>query len=181
MNRWKLIRRLHVIALVAAVTACSEPTSPDGSSVSQRFETEETTPQAPALISCPTDQWRFRFALIGPLGGTLALDGHLLSFPQGALSGFRLSLVSLIVPPSEFMEVNLSVNGALHTVFGEPVTVVIDYSRCTGPELDASPLRVWQIDPFTKAFIADMGGVDDKVARTVTFTTDHFSGYAIAQ
>ena len=181
MNRWTLIRRLHLVALAAAVTACSEPTSPSGSSVSQRFETEETAPREPALISCPTSEWRFRFALIGPLGGSVSLDGHLVSFPQGALSGVRLSLVSLIVPPSEYMEVHLSINGLRHYEFGAPVTVVIDYSRCSGPELDASPLRVWQIDPFTKAFIADMGGVDDKAARTVTFQTDHFSGYAIAQ
>jgi hypothetical protein len=40
---------------------------------------------------------------------------------------------------------------------------------------------VWHIDPLTKTFLEDMGGVDDKVARTVTFSTDHFSGYAIAQ
>ncbi|HUF13752.1 MAG TPA: hypothetical protein VMN78_11675 [Longimicrobiales bacterium] len=34
--------------------------------------------------------------------------------------------------------------------------------------------------PATGALLQNMGGVDDKENRTVTFRTDHFSGYAVA-
>jgi hypothetical protein len=89
--------------------------------------------------------------------------------------------VTLTVPPSKYVEIEVRVNGLPHFQFAQPVTVVLDYSRCTRSDIDRAPLSVWNIDPLTKALLEDMGGVDDKSARTVTFTTDHFSGYAIAQ
>jgi hypothetical protein len=39
---------------------------------------------------------------------------------------------------------------------------------------------VWYIDSDTKAMLEPMGGVDNKLLKTITFTTGHLSGYAVA-
>ena len=46
--------------------------------------------------------------------------------------------------------------------------------------VDAAPLTVWYIDSETKAPLENMGGVDEKLTRTITFVTSHLSEYAIA-
>jgi hypothetical protein len=62
------------------------------------------------------------------------------------------------------------------------VTVTIDYSRCRPNRVKKNhPLSVWHIDAATKELLEDMGGTNDPVSRTMTFSTGHFSGYSIAQ
>jgi hypothetical protein len=56
----------------------------------------------------------------------------------------------------------------------------IDYSRCATPELDQHTLSVWNIDPDSKALLEQMTSVDLKLTHTITFTTIHLSGYAVA-
>ena len=91
-------------------------------------------------------------------------------------------MVTLRQPSTRFVEVEVRVNGLAHFLFAKPVTVVLDYSRCRRSRIGPDPLTVWEIDPVTKAFIREIEGVvDDREARTVRFTTDHFSGYAVAQ
>jgi hypothetical protein len=179
MNRWTLIRRLHVVALAAAVIACSEPTAPPLSSATD--DTPAIAAGSSGLVECPTNETQSTLALVGAGGGTVSLGGTRIDIPEGALPALGLSLISLRMPASQYVEVDVRVNGLVHFQFAKPVAVAIDYGRCTRSDIDRVPLRVWYINSVTKAFIADMGGVDDKSARTVTFETDHFSGYAIAQ
>ena len=80
----------------------------------------------------------------------------------------------------ESMEVDLSVNGGQHIDFPQPVVVTIDYSRCNRWETLLARLNVWNIDQDTKALLQNMGGIDDKLAQSITFSTPHFSGFAIA-
>lgn len=181
MNRWTRIRRLRFVALAAAVTACSEPTAPSFSNAASTNDAPAAAAVSGGLVECPTNESQSTLALVGVGGGTVSLGGTQIVIPQGALPLFGLNLISLRIPASQYVEVDVRVNGLVHFVFQQPVTVSIDYGRCTRSDIDRAPLTVWYIDPVTKAFIADMNGVDDKVARTVTFTTDHFSGYAIAQ
>lgn len=172
-----ILRRFRLLALVAALTACSEPTSPGPSATALTLLPEPR----PGLVQCPTDVSLTASAFLGALGGEVSAGGHRIVVPPDALPLLGLSLVTLTVPPSKYVEIEVSVNGLPHFQFAQPLTLVIDYSRCSRSNIDREPLRVWYIDPVTHAFLEDMGGVDDKVARTVTFTTDHFSGYAVAQ
>ncbi|MGQ0714289.1 MAG: hypothetical protein ACT4PJ_11205 [Gemmatimonadaceae bacterium] len=179
MNKWTRVRRLQAVVLAAALTACSEPTAPSLSEANNQPSQLSLTSRG--LVICPTNESQTTFALVGGLGGTISLGGTQITFPQGALPSLGLSLVRLSIPASQFVEIDVSVNGLVHFAFGAPVRVVIYYGRCSRSDIDRSPLTAWYINPVTKAFIADMSGVDDKAARTVTFETDHFSGYAIAQ
>lgn len=179
MNRWTVIRRLHVVALAATLIACSEPTAPSLSSTAD--DPPVAAVSSGGLVECPTNQTQSTVQLVGVDGGIVSLGGTQIIIPKDALPLLGLNLISLRIPASQYVEIDVRVNGLVHYVFRQPVRVAIDYGRCTRSDIERSPLTAWYIDPVTKGFLADMGGVDDKVARTVTFTTDHFSGYAIAQ
>lgn len=177
MIRWTNVRRFATVAAAAAFTACSEPTT--APTFDEAAPNLGATQTASGLLECRRTFFDITGGLIGPLGGVLALNGHSITFPPLALD--RLALVTLETPSTRFVEVEARVNRQDHFQFGQPVTVVLDYSRCLPWEIGPEPVTVWQIDPDTKAFITDMGGVDDRENRRITFTTDHFSGYAVAQ
>ena len=180
MVRWTVVRRFTLTALAAAFTACSEPTAPHPSASPFLFPLPDLS--GSGLIECRTDVSESASLNLDARGGTVSVGGYSVTVPAGALPDLGLFNVSLTVPASKYVEVEVRVNGLPHFTFLTPVTVVIDYSRCTRSDIDREPLRVWQIDPLTNLFIREMPGVlDDKIARTVTFTTGHFSGYAVAQ
>jgi hypothetical protein len=130
------------------------------------------------LIECPNAIATSSLALVTPLGGIVSLGGTSISVPAGAV--LAPTLIRVTVPASKYMEVDISVPGLEHFNFELPVTVTVSYARCTRADIDKSPLTAWYIDGATKALLENMGGVDDKSARTVTFTTPHLSGYALA-
>jgi hypothetical protein len=130
------------------------------------------------LIQCPNAIPSSTTALVSPLGGVVSLGGTSISVPAGAV--LVPTLISVTTPASQYMEVDISVPGIEHFLFELPVTVTVSYARCTRSDIDKTPLSAWYIDSETKALLESMGGVDDKVARTVTFTTPHLSGYALA-
>lgn len=133
----------------------------------------------PVLVECPVDYEISTTGKLGATGGTIRLENHELNLPSQALSSPKEFRVA--APISNYME--LSVNEAEQGSFqfNKPVTITIDYSRCTRSNIDRAPLSVWQIDPATKALLEFMGGVDDKENRTITFSTDHLSTFSIAQ
>ena len=157
-----------VCALVLLSLACGEPNSAPGKT------------SDPKLVECPTAQTLSATGTITPLvGGTIAVGGSSVVLPVGAVS--VPTVITLTVPASSYVEVELRANGLEHLVFALPLRVTIDYSRCTRTDINQKPLAAWHIDTDTKALLEDMHGTDDKSARTVTFTTGHFSSYAIAQ
>lgn len=134
--------------------------------------------KAPALVQCPVNATSTTSAVVGPLGGIVNLGATSVQIPAGAL----LSPVTINVtePASQFMEIDVSVEGVQHFVFELPIVVTISYARCGRSDLDLQPLSVWYIDGNTHELLEPMGGIDNKLARTITFTTPHFSGYAVA-
>ena len=182
MIRWTIIRRVTLAALAAAFTACSEPTAPPPSPPSSARPLLSLPDLFKSgLIVCPEGTSQSASALLTAAGGEVSVAGYRIIVPPDALPLGGLFRVTLRVPASKYVEIDVRVNGLPHFAFTQPITVVLDYSRCTRSDIDQAPLRAWYIDPLTNLFIRDMGGVDDKIARTVTFTTDHFSGYAVAQ
>lgn len=131
-----------------------------------------------SLISCPSNETQTATGLIGLLGGTLSVGGTTVSIPAGALT---VALpIRITVPSSPYMKVDVSALGLLHLSFLKPIRITIDYSRCNRSDIDSAPLEVWYLDDGTNTPIENMGGVDNKLARTITFSTGHFSGYAVA-
>ena len=172
------VRLVAGVALTLAVTviACSAPAITDA--VSNDQSVRRLSLGAPNLVECPVTGSSSSTATVGPLGGVVSVGGTSISIPAGAL----LSPVSVTVtvPESNLMEIDISVAGSEHFVFEQPVVVTLSYARCTRNDINLTPLTVWYIDSETKAPIEPMGGIEDKLLRTVTFVTPHLSGYAIA-
>lgn len=131
-----------------------------------------------ALMTCPTSDTQTVTSRIGPSGGVLAIGNTTVVIPLGAV--LFPEDFSLTVPASRYAEIRVRTGSAEHYIFQLPVSMTIDYSRCASPALDAQSLSVWNIDPDTKALLAPMVSVDAKLTHTVTFTTIHLSGYAVA-
>ena len=163
-----------IIGLTLSLAACAD----SATSVTAVRGPMAATSSNPVLVECPTDDLLQSSGLVTPLGGTVSAGGTTITVPAGAV--LLPTTITVTVPPSQFMEVDITANGAASFVFQLPVTVSLSYARCTRSDIDKQPLGVWYIDSGTKALLQNMGGSDDKDARTVTFTTDHLSGYAVA-
>ena len=130
------------------------------------------------LINCPTATTQSVTSHIGPLGGLLALGNTRVVIPLGAVL-FPQDF-TLTIPASQYAEIRVRAGSAEHYLFRYPVAMTIDYSRCATPELDSHALSVWNIDEDSKALLEQMFGLDEKLTHTITFTTIHLSGYAVA-
>lgn len=167
-------------ASVLSVLSCD---SSRVTGVEARPETAESgkllgLPILPKKLWCPTSTTQSATADIGPLGGIISVAGTSINVPVGAL----LSTVTMTVtvPASNYMEIDISVAGVDHFLFESPTTVTVNYARCTNVWLLTPPLTAWYIDSETKALISPMPSVDNRVLRTVTFTTDHLTGFILA-
>ena len=162
-----------LFAVVTALTACDRPEQGEVPLEPSAFAMADAR-----LLECPSSGELEASGSATLLGGAVSLAGTVLvSVPPEALLG--PVTIDIEVPASRYMLVELGVNGQDHWQFLAPVTVTIDYSRCRIGLLDP-PVTVWHVDPATGELLEHMGGVDDRLLQKVTFRTDHFSGYAIA-
>ena len=171
-----------------AVAACSgDVTSPNPPAKADAGTSESigwwpipslTDVSGATLISCPTTSPQSVTQHIGLSGGVLAIGNTRVVIPLGAV--LFPEDFTLTIPESPYAEIRVRAGSAEHYLFQRPVLMSIDYSRCATPELDQRALSVWNIDPDSKALLEQMLGVDLKLTHTITFTTIHLSGYAVA-
>lgn len=172
----KQYHRLFITAaaIIAVAAAC---TAADITGI-ERNATPASRLAGASLVQCPTNATTSSTAVVGPLGGLVNVGSTSIQIPAGAL--LSPATVTVTVPASNYMEVDISVEGVEHFIFELPVVVTLDYGRCNRANIDTRPLSVWYIDSETKDLLEPMGGVDNKLLRTITFTTGHLSGYAVA-
>jgi hypothetical protein len=182
-----MLARTAICLAAIALIGCDATRPPDGRLDPDTTQLPDTT-QAPdttgisqrRLIECPTTRADSSLQIINNLlGGIVSVAGSSIAIPPLALA--LPTLIKLTVPASTFMEVDITANNLASFVFRANVIVTIDYSRCLPSVTQGRTLTVWQINPQTKALIQNMNGVNDPVQRRMTFTTNHLSGYAIAQ
>lgn len=137
-----------------------------------------TEASSASLISCASDRTVSTSGVLGILGGVLSAGGVTVSVPVGAL--LSPTTINVTVPASPYMEVDVSVPGVEHFLFQLPITVSVDYGRCDPTVTSGTSLNVWYIDSATKQPLELMPTVDNKLLHTVTYTTPHLSGYALA-
>ncbi|MEJ7811208.1 MAG: hypothetical protein WKG32_12415 [Gemmatimonadaceae bacterium] len=175
-----------VLAVVLALPACGDLTTPTGGPGIERPNLALSTPNdslaaansGPQLLVCPTVEDHVERALVGPLGGTLGVRGTSISIPPGAVP--EPTLFEIAVPASRFMEVEIHAVASSSYLFRQPATITINYARC--PDDAAPPAAVLQgvyIDG-AKRVLETMPGNADKVAKKMSFQTNHLSGYAVA-
>lgn len=165
-------------ASLAALLLASGCTDHAGSVATTAPDLLDTSRTARAVLAqCPSSTTLSTSALIGPLGGVLAVGPARVLIPQNAV--LLPTTFVLVVPAGQYMEFDVSTSTSEHYAFALPVVASIDYSRCPA-SVQTKALTVWNIDTRTKALLENMGGVDDKLLHVITFVTTHFSGYAVA-
>jgi hypothetical protein len=179
-----MLRRFRIHLALAASLALAGAASCTADRVSSPLPAERssllglTGSSSSPLITCPAGTAQSVTSTIGPLGGTLAIGNTQVVIPADAV--LTPTEFTLTVPSSKYVEIQVTAGGSEHFLFALPVTVTLDYSRCPRSNIDLKPLTVWNIDPVTKALLEPMSSVDNKLTRSVLFTTLHFSGYAVA-
>jgi hypothetical protein len=171
-------RKLIFALALGAFAACMAPGITDSTPPSARSRSQGIGDFGHKLIKCSTLNSESNTAVVTPLGGLVTVGGTSISIPAGAL--LTDATVTVTVPASKYMEVEISVEGIDHFLFELPVTVVVDYARCSDPAINLTPLTAWYVDFEDKTMLEAMPSVDNKLTRTVTFTTPHLSGYALA-
>jgi hypothetical protein len=161
-------------AILLLLAGCIDTTAVNESIPSRYSLTSGTT-----LIECPVDETRSTTARLGPLGGILALDGHALSLPAGAI--LEPTEFTLTVPAGRHVEINVKANGQEGFGFLEPVALVISYERCHSSDFRNNKLGIYKIDPGNKKLLKAMAIREEKTLRRVIAVSDSLSGYAIAQ
>jgi len=133
---------------------------------------------APSLMPCPASAAEAETGSVGTAGGALHLGDHVVQLPPQAVLG--TTMIRLTDVPGPYLMVDLRANLSEHWRFNRSLTITLDYSRCPAESLARGPLSVWLVDVGTGELLEPMGGTDDRANRRITFQTDHFSGYAIA-
>jgi hypothetical protein len=140
---------------------------------------DRTTAGSARLLACePPEAEERTVALVGPLGGTVRLGNTSVEVPAGAL--LDATLLEVVAPASGVVEYEIHAVGVSHFQFERPVTVTLDFARCAAalpPNAKGEGVYLYR-EPYE--VLEHMGGTVDREARTLTFTTGHLSGYAVA-
>ena len=168
-------KSLLTVSRIATVAALALSAATCGGSSSS---TAILSPSSPTLLQCPTTETQTKSALVTTLGATVSVGKTSIKVPASAL--LAATTITLTVPASQYMEIAVQANDLTSFLFQQPVSITIDYSRCPAAEANKAPLSVWHIDTQSKQLLENMGGVDNKTTHTITFTTGHLSGYAVA-
>jgi hypothetical protein len=166
------LRRATAGLIVLASLSCGEERATEPSSESPALAV------GPALLQCPTNQASTTQAIVTSLGGVVRLGNTSISIPSGSV--VLPTLITVTIPASKYVEVEVRANQLVHFVFQQPVSITIDYSRCNRSNIDQTPAQAWYIDAVTKQMLENMNGVDNKATQSITFTTGHLSNYAVA-
>ncbi|HEX2206894.1 MAG TPA: hypothetical protein VHG93_04375 [Longimicrobium sp.] len=163
------------LSVLAAASCTDAPaaggiTAPEGALASNS--------SGPTPLECPVDSTVSASGLVGPLGGVVGVGGHQLVIPP--LAVLLPTQFTVTVPASQYVRVDVTAGNGQHFQFRKPVTLTLSYARCTRSDIDKENLRIYYVDD-NNAILEDLGGTDDKNARTVTTGTDHLSGYLIGE
>lgn len=117
--------------------------------------------------------------LVTPAGGVLVsktAPKNAIYFPKHAVK--RATWIEAVIPASGVLEIDIRANRQDHFVFNKPIRVTLDYGMC-GPRAQP-PRNAWHWDGSSKFFERMPGFVVNTRAKTITFETDHLTGFIIA-
>lgn len=169
---------LRPAALSAALLAFAGCADGGPGGITAPADALATQSTGPVLLECPVETTTSTSSLIGPLGGVVNVGGHQLVIPP--LAVLLPTQFTVTVPASQYVRVDITAGNGQHYQFQKPVSITLSYARCTRNDIAKENLRIFYVDD-ANVILQDMGGTDDKGARTVTTGTDHLSGYIIGQ
>jgi hypothetical protein len=172
-------RRAAPVALLTTwLVACAEPYPVEIGAPEPAAATLVASVIPGGLLTCTADDGWSDTIIIGTSGIAWERNGVRIDVPPGAVPGS--TRLDIVVPASRYVEVDVTANRQAHYRFRAPISITLPLTRCRVPGSDVRVSGAWYIDTESKALLEFMGGTVDADAWSVTFQTDHLSGYAIA-
>ena len=167
------------LLLATGLTSCTSgdsPTAPNAMSVSDtqaNLSLPIVTPLLNGLLACNYQNYGFAQKTIGPSGGSIQVNGHVLTVPAGALS--RNVTISATAPTGFVASVQFQPEGLR---FARPATLTLDYSSCPLGRLQLLKHVAYTTDGLD--ILALLLSRDDILRMRVSADLRHFSRYAVA-
>lgn len=181
MIRSRRILGLLALALILAtgLTSCTSGDSPTAPGAVSVVDTQANlrlpivTPLLNGLLACNRQDYGFTRKVVGPAGGTVQVNGHVLRIPAGALS--RDVTITATAPADYVASVQFQPEGLQ---FARPARLTLDYSDCPLGRLNLLKRVAYTTDGLD--IIALLLSQDDILRMRVSANLDHFSRYAVA-
>lgn len=173
------------ILLALTLGACDEPSALGPTD--RAPEVEITTPFLDVVgmsamgivpMACRTDEPIVGTGTVTAGGGNIMAGPHRVDVPAGAVT--TATEITMIVPPSEYMVIDMRANGREHFEFAAPISISLDYSECDEALLSEGDPSAWYIADGSGLPVEEMPVVEVIDGSRVTFSTDHFSVYMLA-
>lgn len=169
-----------VLTLATGLTSCTSGDSPTGpSEVTAVRDTQSNlylpivTPLLNGLVGCNRQSYDYEQKVIGPNGGSIQVNGHVLTIPAGALS--RNVTITATAPSGFVAAVEFQPQGLQ---FARPAKLTLDYSSCPLGRLQLFKHIAYTTDDYN---ILDLlSSLDDILRMRVSADLRHFSRYAVA-
>jgi hypothetical protein len=168
------------LLLVTGVTSCTSgdaPTAPTASSAvaasGQSRSDLLLNTTLTGLLACGRQPYDFASKVIGPAGGTIQVDGHVLSIPAGALD--HDVLISAEAPSDYAASVRFQPEGLQ---FARKARLTLDYSFCPLGRLNLLKRVAYTTDDLN--ILSYLLSRDDLLRMRVSADLGHFSRYAVA-
>ena len=177
----RLLSTISLVLLAATgLTSCSgvdSPTAPSQPAVvannGSNADLWLVTPLLNGLVGCNQQQYGFASKVIGPMGGTIRVNGHSLTIPAGALD--REVFITAEAPADNFASVKFQPEGLR---FAKKATLTLDYSFCPLGRLDLLKHVAYTSDNLN--ILSLLLSTDDLLRMKQIAGLDHFSRYAVA-
>lgn len=179
---WVLLGALLVVACQTDAPFSPSADVPGGDGHGLHAEAYVTRARANRISPYPCDlrrpiKWS---GVITPAGGKLVAPTapkNEIYVPRGAVS--RAARIEVVIPASGILEIDIKANRRDHFEFQKPIRVTLDYGMCGHPRR-LIPGSAWHWDGSNTFFEQMPGFVVDTRAQTISFTTDHLTGFVIA-
>lgn len=167
MTNSRLWRGGMLVAALALIAGCSDQQPVAPSAQSGLFGT------LTGLLTCDPLSYDSTTQLVGPQGGVILVGPHRLTIPAGALSD--TVSITAVVRSEDVNEVRFQPEGLQ---FAQPAQLSMSYANC-GLVPSLLPKRIAHTSDLLD-ILEYVTSVDNVLARRVTGSLEHFSGYAVA-
>lgn len=168
-----------VLMLATGLTSCTSGDSPTAPSAVSVTDTQANlrlpivTPLLNGLLACNRQSYGYAQKTIGPAGGTIQVNGHVLRIPSGALS--RNVTISATAPAEYVASVRFEPEGLQ---FARAATVTLDYSTCPLGRLQLFKHVAYTTEGLD--ILSLLLSRDNILLMRVSADIKHFSRYAVA-